>query len=91
MLPCILLSRLKFRFDGKENSVTEFPKHLQNRRRQVKLFYTIHSVPCLTDNIINKNFGRLALLYKILSQNSKIIPAFFQLNHINKYFQSMKI
>ena len=26
--PCILLSILKFRFDGKENSVTEFPKHL---------------------------------------------------------------
>ena len=30
--PCILLSRLKFRFDGKENSVTELPKYLRNRR-----------------------------------------------------------
>ena len=29
---CILLSRLKFRFDRKENSVTELPKHLWNRR-----------------------------------------------------------
>ena len=27
--PCILLSRLKFRFDGKENSVIELPKHLR--------------------------------------------------------------
>ena len=26
--PCILLSRSKFRFDGKENSVTGLPKHL---------------------------------------------------------------
>ena len=25
--PCILLSRLKFRFDGKENFLTELPKH----------------------------------------------------------------
>ena len=29
---CILLSRIKFRFDGKENLATELPKHLQNRR-----------------------------------------------------------
>ena len=66
---CILLSRLKFRFDGKENFVTELPKHLRNRRSQVKLSYTIHSVLFLTHNIINKNFDRLALLYKIISQN----------------------
>ena len=39
--PCILLSRLKFRFDGKENFVTELPKHLRNSRSQVKLSYTI--------------------------------------------------
>ena len=25
--PCILHSRLKFRFDGKKNSATELPKH----------------------------------------------------------------
>ena len=43
--PCILLSRLKFRYDGKENSVTELPKHLRNRRSQVKLPYAIRSVP----------------------------------------------
>ena len=30
------------------------------------------SVPYLTHNVINKNFDRLALLYKIISQNSKI-------------------
>ena len=89
--PCILLSRLKFRFDGKENSVTELSKHLRNRRSQVNLSYAICSVPYLTHNIINKNFDRLALLYKIISQNSKLIPALFQLNHINKYFQIMKI
>ena len=86
-----LLSRLKFRFDGKENSITELPKHLRNGRSQVKLSYTIRSVPYLTHNIINKNFDRLALPYKIISQNSKIIPALFQLNNINKYFQIMKI
>ena len=40
---------------------------------------------------MNKNFDRLALPYKILSQNSKIIPDLFQLNHMNKYFQIMKI
>ena len=27
--PCTLLSRLKYRFDGKENSVIEMPKHFQ--------------------------------------------------------------
>ena len=32
MLPGILRSRLQSRFDGKENSVTELSKHLQNRR-----------------------------------------------------------
>ena len=42
------------------------------------------SVPYLTHNVINKNFDRLALLYKIISQNSKTIPGLFQLNHINK-------
>ena len=67
--PCILLSRLKFRFDGKENFVTELPNHLRNRRSQVKLSYAIRSVPLLTHNIIKKNFDRLALLYKIVSQN----------------------
>ena len=30
--PCILLSRLNFRFDRKENSVTELPQHLQKRQ-----------------------------------------------------------
>ena len=80
----ILLSRLKFRFDGKESSITELPKHLhlRNRQSQVKLSYTIRSVPYLTHNR-NKNFGRLALLYKIISQNSKTIPALFQMNHVN--------
>ena len=28
----ILLTRLKSRFDGKENSLIELPKHLQNKR-----------------------------------------------------------
>ena len=52
---------------------------------EVKLCYTIRSVPYLTHNIINKNFDRLTLLCKIIPQNSKIILALFQLNHINKY------
>ena len=39
----------------------------------------------------NKNFDRLALLYKIMSQNSKTTSTLFQLNHISKYFQIMKI
>ena len=43
------------------------------------------------DNIINKNFDRLALLYTIVSQNPKITAALFQLNHISKYFQIMNI
>ena len=43
------------------------------------------------DNIIHKNFDRLALLYKIILQNSKITAALFQLNNIKKYFQIMKI
>ena len=30
--PCTLLTRLKFWFDGKENSLAELPKHLQNKR-----------------------------------------------------------
>ena len=45
---------------------------------------TIRSDPYLKHNVINKNFDRLALLYKIISQNSKTIPGLFQLNHINK-------
>ena len=88
--PCILLSRLNFRFDGNESSVTELPNHLQNRRSKVKLSYTIRSIPYLRHNIINKIFDRLALLYKIISQNSKTISALFQPNHISKYFQIMK-
>ena len=40
----------------------------------------IRSIPFLMHNIINKNFERLALLYEIISQNLKIIPALFQLN-----------
>ena len=52
--PCILLSRLKFRFDGKENSVTELTKHLRNRKSKIKLSYTIGFVPYLTHNVINK-------------------------------------
>ena len=52
--PCILLSRLKFRFDGKENSVTELTKHLRNRKSKIKLSYTIRFVPYLTHNVINK-------------------------------------
>ena len=39
LVTMILLSRLKFKFDGKENSATELPKHLRNRRSQVKLSY----------------------------------------------------
>ena len=42
-------------------------------------------------NIINKNFDRLTLPYKIILQNSKINPALFQLNYINKYFRIMKV
>ena len=34
----------------------------------------------LTHNIINKIFDRLAMLFKIISQNSKIISALVQLN-----------
>ena len=48
-------------------------------------------VPYLTYNIINKNFDRLSLLHEIVSWNSKTIPALLELNHINKYFQIMKI
>ena len=44
----------------------------------------IRSVPNETHNIINKNFGRLAWLYKIISQNSKTISALFQLNHMHQ-------
>ena len=79
-------------FDGKENSVTELPKHLPSSSgpSQVKLSYTNRSVPYLTHNVINKNFDILTMLYKIMSQNSKIIPALFQLNH-SKYFQIMRI
>ena len=40
----------------------------------------IRSIPYLTHNIINKNLDRLALLYKIISQDSQIIPALFELN-----------
>ena len=40
---------------------------------------------------MNKNFDRLALLFKIISQNSKIVSTSFQLNHINKYSQITKI
>ena len=57
----------------------------------MKLSDTIRFVPDLMHNIINKKFDILALLYKIMPQNSKIVPALFQLNHINKYFQIMKI
>ena len=31
-VPVFYILRLKFRFDGKENSVTELPKHLQNKQ-----------------------------------------------------------
>ena len=44
----------------------------------------IRCIPYLTHNMINKSFDRLALLCKIISQNLKIIPSLFQLNHINK-------
>ena len=71
----------------KKNSVTGFPKHLQSRQSEVQLSYKIRSVPYLTHNVTNKNFDRLAMLYKNISQNSKII----QLNHISKYYQIMKI
>ena len=37
-----------------------------------------------------KNFDR-SLLFKTISRNLKIIPVFFQLNHISKYFQIMEI
>ena len=37
-------------------------------------------MPYLTHNIINKIFDRLAMLFKIISQNSKIISALVQLN-----------
>ena len=57
----------------------------------MKLSDTIRFVPDLVHNIINKKFDILALLYKIMPQNSKIVPVLFQLNHINKYFQIMKI
>ena len=40
---------------------------------------------------MNKSFDRSALLYKIISQNSKIIPVLFQLNHVKEYLQVMKI
>ena len=86
-----LLCKLKFRFDGKENSVTDLPKHLRNRWSYVKLSDTIRSVPYLTHNVIYKNFDRLALLYKIILQNSKTIPVLLELNHFNKYFQIIKI
>ena len=55
--PCILLSRLKFRFAGKENSVTELPKHLRNRQSLVKLSYAIRSIPYLTHNILKQEVG----------------------------------
>ena len=54
------------------------------------LSYTIRFVLYLKHSITNKNFDKLALLYKIILQDSKTIPALFQLNHINKYFQIMK-
>ena len=66
--PCILLSRLKFRFYGKKDSETELPKGFWNRRSLVKLSYTIRSVPYLMHNVINKNFDRSALLYKVIAK-----------------------
>ena len=54
----------------------------------MKLSYTIRFAPYTTYNVINKNFDRLAVLYKIILQNSKLNPA---LNHINKYIEIMKI
>ena len=66
--PCVLLSRLKFRFYGKEDSVTKLPKRFWNRRSLVKLSYMIRSVPYLMHNIINKNFDRSALLYKVIAK-----------------------
>ena len=47
--------------------------------------------PYLTHDVTNKNLDKLVLLYKIISQNSKTVPALFQLNYMNKYFQIMKI
>ena len=42
---------------------------------------------------MNKNFDRVALLYKIsyTAEFKSNEPALFQLNHIYKYFQFMKI
>ena len=37
-----------------------------------------------------KNFDR-SLLFKTISRNLKIIPVYFLLNHISKYFQIMEI
>ena len=54
-------------------------------------FYDSSYYPYLTHDITNKSLDRLVLLYKIISQNSKTVPALFQLNYMNKYFQIMKI
>ena len=61
----------------------------------------IRSVPYLVDYHAlnrgqNESYKKALLihkfkLYKSILQSSKTIPALFQLNHINKYFQIMKI
>ena len=58
--------------------LTELPKNLQNSRSSVKLSYTIGNVTYFRHNTMNKNFDRLALLYKIsyipeFSNNSSFI------------------
>ena len=60
--------------------LTELPNRLRNTvgAAVMKLFYAIRPVPYLTHNTMNKNFGRLALLYKIsyianLKNNSSFI------------------
>ena len=60
--------KIKFGFDvlkiAKENS-ERIAKHIRNRRSYTKLSYTIRYVRYITYNGMNKNFDRLALLYKI--------------------------
>ena len=76
----------KWRLNENENWIVSFFK----KKITLKYLKTARS-SYLMHNIINKNFDWLALLYKIISQNSKIIPALFQMNHINRYFQITKI
>ena len=87
---CSLLSRLKFKLDilkMQRKILLQTCQNIYETDKVEKSFLTRFLLPPhLTHNIMNQNFDKSALIYKIISQNSKLIPVLFQLSHISKYF-----